>query len=121
MPVDDRAFLFQRVNERVWSDGQRRAFLSTLRSLAGWLPSRQRTLASQLGGLDIPTSLVWGAEDQINPVENARALLEIQPSARLAIIPGAGHNVQQEKAGEVSESIRNTVDSRRYTGNSILN
>jgi len=42
LPQADRDFLFQRVNERVWSDGQRRGFLSTLRSLARWMPAQQK-------------------------------------------------------------------------------
>jgi pimeloyl-ACP methyl ester carboxylesterase len=112
LPEGDRAFLFQRVNERVWSDDQRRAFLSTLRSLAGWLPRRQRQLSTQLAALATPITIIWGERDQVNPIENARAFLEIQSSARLVIIPGAGHNVHQEKAVEVVNSIQNPVNSR---------
>jgi pimeloyl-ACP methyl ester carboxylesterase len=96
LPQADREFLFQRVNERVWSNGQRRAFLSTLRHLARSTPSRQRGLGTQLGHLAVPTTAIWGERDQVNVVENGRALLELQPSARLVVVPGAGHNVHQE-------------------------
>jgi pimeloyl-ACP methyl ester carboxylesterase len=96
LPEEDRTFLFQRVNERVWSDEQRRAFFSTLRNLARWLPAQQRSLPERLARLDAPTLVVWGEQDKINRVENGQLLAEVQPSASLVIVPGAGHNLQQE-------------------------
>lgn len=105
LPEADRAFLLQRVNERVWNDGQRRAFLSTLRNLVRWLPGQQRTLPSRLASFAVPTLAIWGEDDHIQPVENGRALLTMQPSARLVVIPGAGHNVQQEKPQAVLDAV----------------
>jgi len=109
LPDADRAFLFQRVNERVWSDGQRRAFFSTFRNLARWLPGQQRDLASRLSTLGIPTLVVWGEADRINSIENGRALAELQATARLAVVPGAGHNVHQENAEAVLKVIREWI------------
>ena len=106
LPEADREFLFQRVNERVWSDGQRRAFFSTFRHLARWLPGQQRDLPSRLSTLGVPTLVVWAEADRINSIENGRALAELQPTARLVVVPGAGHNVHQENAGAVLEAIR---------------
>jgi len=106
LPEADRTFLFQRVNERVWSDGQRRAFFSTFRNLARWLPGQQRDLASRLSTLGVSTLVVWGEADRINSIQNASALAELQPTAHLVVVPGAGHNVHQEKAGAVLEAIR---------------
>ena len=105
LPQADRDFLFQRVNERVWSDGQRKGFLSTLRNLAAWLPAQQKDLPKRLEGWKIPTDVIWGEMDRVNPVENARALVELIPSAHLVIVPQAGHNVQQEKGQVVAEVI----------------
>ena len=111
LPEADRTFLFQRVNERVWDDGQRRAFFSTFRNLARWLPGQQRDLASRLGALGISTLVVWGGADRINSIENGRALAELQPTARLVTVPGAGHNVHQENAEEVLKAIREWMAS----------
>jgi pimeloyl-ACP methyl ester carboxylesterase len=105
LPEVDRSFLFRRVNERVWSDGQRRAFLSTLRHLVRWVPGQQHDLASRLVSLQIPTLGVWGEADRVNSPENGRALVELQPMARLVVVPGAGHNVQQEKPDAVAQAI----------------
>jgi pimeloyl-ACP methyl ester carboxylesterase len=100
----DREFLFQRVNERVWSDGQRRAFLSAFRQLARWIPRQQRDLPSRLAHLELPTTVVWGEADRINTVGNGLALVELQPGAKLVVVPAAGHNVHQEDPGAVLEA-----------------
>lgn len=106
LPQADRNFLYQRVNERVWSDGQRRGFLSTLRGLVAWIPAQQKDLPDRLKGWNIPTTVIWGENDQVNSVANAHALVDMLPSARLVIVPGAGHNVQQEKPEVVVEEIK---------------
>ncbi len=103
LPEADRAFLFQRVNERVWSDGQRRASLSVVRRLFAWLASRQRQFAVALAKLQTPTLVVWGEHDRIMPVANAHAYRAIQPAARVVVIPGAGHLPQQEKPAQFME------------------
>ena len=105
LPQADRDFLFQRVNERVWSSGQRKGFLSTLRNLVLWLPGQQKKLPKLLEDWAVPTDVIWGETDHINPVENAHALIELMPSARLTIVPNAGHNLQQERSHVVIEVI----------------
>jgi pimeloyl-ACP methyl ester carboxylesterase len=105
LPVEDREFLFQRVNERVWSDGQRRAFFSTLRHLARDVPRQQKELAARLAGLATPTLVIWGELDQLNPPENGRATVELQPEARFVLVSGAGHNVHQENPQAVLKAM----------------
>ena len=96
LPEADRTFLFQRVNERVWSDRQRRAFLSIMRHVALWLPKAQRGLADRLAHLALTTLVVFGESDKMVSPESGRALVEVQPSAEFVMIPGAGHQVQQD-------------------------
>jgi len=101
LPPEDRAFLRERVWARVWSDGQRRAFFSTL---------RQAALASLTGGsrfrealkhLQVPTLIVWGEKDYIVPVAAGQALAALIPKAKLQVIPSCGHLPQQEKPEEL--------------------
>lgn len=106
LPEADREFLFQRVNERVWSDGQRRAFFSTYRHLTRSLPAQQRELLTRLAALTAPTVVIWGELDRMNPVANGRLLVELQPAARLVVVPDAGHNVHQEDPNSVLIAIR---------------
>jgi pimeloyl-ACP methyl ester carboxylesterase len=105
LPREDRDFLYRRVNERVWSDTQRDAFLGTMRGLARWLPGECKAAAAQLGSLDVPTSVVWGDEDLINPASGAAMASQAQPGAALVLVPAAGHNIQQERPEHVVTAI----------------
>ncbi|MBI1915514.1 MAG: acetoin dehydrogenase dihydrolipoyllysine-residue acetyltransferase subunit [Planctomycetes bacterium] len=61
---------------------------------------RQTTvLREELAGLHQPVLVVWGSEDQIIPVRHASGL---PPSVRVEVIPGKGHMVMMEAAGEVN-------------------
>jgi pimeloyl-ACP methyl ester carboxylesterase len=105
LPQTERDFLFQRVNQRIWSDRQRDAFLSTLRNLALWLPDQQKSLPGKLAGSLVPARLIWGAADAINPIENGRLLAQLQPGLELVEIAGAGHNLHQEQPQAVLEAV----------------
>lgn len=105
LPETDRTFLFERVNERVWSDGQRDAVLSILRYLIWTAPREQAKLEARLARLTTPTRAVWGELDAINPVESGRALAAIQAAATLTILPGRGHGVHQEAPAEVLQAL----------------
>jgi pimeloyl-ACP methyl ester carboxylesterase len=109
LPPAEREFLYRRVNERVWDDDQRRAFFSILRSMARELPRRQKTLPQELAGLKVPTLAIWGEKDPLNPLENARKLIQLQPSARLVVIPNGGHNVHQEQPGAVVDAVMESI------------
>lgn len=109
LPQADRDFLFLRVNQRVWSDGQRDAFLSVLRNLARWLPGAQKSLPGKLAGFLKPTLIIWGQGDQVNSVENGQALLQLQPNARMIILPDSGHNLHQEDPQAVLAEINKEI------------
>jgi pimeloyl-ACP methyl ester carboxylesterase len=105
LPQADRDFLFQRVNQRVWSDRLRQGYLATLRGLAAWIPAQQKALPALLQNWTIPTQVVWGEKDRISPLSNALALIDLLPAARLVRIPEAGHNIPQEKPAAVAAAI----------------
>jgi pimeloyl-ACP methyl ester carboxylesterase len=96
LPEADRSFLFTRVNHRVWDDGQRRAYLSTLRKLAPWINHIQAELPEQLKNLQIPTLVVRGEFDVLFPQSNATAVTDFQSNATKATILKSGHLPQQE-------------------------
>lgn len=96
LPEADREFLFTRVNQRVWSNDQRRAYFSTLRRLTPWARKLQTGLKEKLSRLQIPTLVIRGETDTLFPDENARAVAQIQPNAELITLPGTGHLPHQE-------------------------
>lgn len=105
LPEAERSFLFQRVNERVWSDSQRSAYLATMRSMAGWITRLQNGLDAHLAASQTPTLALWGERDRMNPVANGRMLADVQPTVRLEVFPGAGHNLAQERPEAVVRAI----------------
>lgn len=96
LPPADREFLFTRVNQRVWSDGQRRAYFSTLRQLAPWVKHAQKNLPEQLHALTTPTLVLRGEHDSLFSAENADAIIAAQPFAEAVTLPGIGHLPHQE-------------------------
>ncbi|WP_431965094.1 alpha/beta fold hydrolase [Actinacidiphila sp. bgisy160] len=56
-----------------------------------------------LGRITVPTLVVGGAEDQVTPPADARALVAGIPDARLAVVPGASHLVPVEQPAAVGE------------------
>jgi pimeloyl-ACP methyl ester carboxylesterase len=96
MPKADQAFLYDRVNQRVWSDEQRRAYFSTLRNLIPWMKSIQRDLPSKLRQLEIPTLVLRGEYDGLFSETQADQLLNLQPNVTKFTIKDAGHLPHQE-------------------------
>lgn len=97
LPGQDRDFLFQRVNQRVWNNNQRRAYFSSLRNLYPWVKMSQSNLLDQLTQLTTPTLVIRGEHDPLMSPKNAEGLSKVQPNATLAVIEGAGHLPHQEK------------------------
>jgi pimeloyl-ACP methyl ester carboxylesterase len=105
LPQAEREFLFRRVNQRVWDDDQRSAYFSTLRNLAPYVARQQKGLPERLAHLEMPTLILWGAEDRIMPPANGQAAAAAQPSARFVSLPGCGHLPQQEAPQAVLQAI----------------
>jgi pimeloyl-ACP methyl ester carboxylesterase len=105
LPQAEQEFLYQRVNQRVWDDAQRSAYFSTLRNLAPYVARQQKGLPGRLARLEVPTLILWGAEDRIMPPSNGQAAADAQPSARFVSLPGCGHLPQQEVPQAVLQAI----------------
>ncbi|WUD72430.1 alpha/beta fold hydrolase [Streptomyces sp. NBC_00510] len=58
---------------------------------------------AELGLITVPTLVLGGAEDQVTPPADARALVAGIPDARLAVVPGASHLVPVEQPAAVGE------------------
>lgn len=101
LPEKDREFLFKRVNVRVWSQKQRRAYLSTLRNTFFWMAKQQRILVGRLKNLNVPTVVIYGEEDHMMPPANAQHLRELQTGVDIVILPGVGHLPHQEAPDQV--------------------
>ena len=64
-----------------------------------------------LGNIDIPTLVVVGAEDEVTPPAQARAMASAIPSATLTMIPGAGHLAPLEAPTAVTRVIAEFLEA----------
>lgn len=58
-----------------------------------------------LGNIDVPVLIIHGAEDQIIPVSEAKAMAEAIPNAELVIVPGAGHLPNLEEPDTFNDAV----------------
>ncbi|OGU01500.1 MAG: hypothetical protein A2085_01565 [Gemmatimonadetes bacterium GWC2_71_10] len=68
-----------------------------------------------LGGIDVPTLVVAGQEDELIPVSVARELTSAIPSAALTVIPGAGHVPSIESPTAVSRVFSEFLEAARVS------
>ncbi len=61
--------------------------------------------AEQLGALDVPTLVVCGDRDRIEPVESALTLSRSVPRGELLVLPDCGHFVSRQRPAELSAAV----------------
>jgi pimeloyl-ACP methyl ester carboxylesterase len=111
LPGTDRAFLAERVVERVESESQMRAYFSLFRSLAFAAIFRQKSFARDLAALDKPLLLLWGSEDRVVPASGLDLLAATAKGASTALIEGAGHLPHQERPEACLEAMEKFLAS----------
>jgi pimeloyl-ACP methyl ester carboxylesterase len=56
--------------------------------------------------ITIPALVLWGRQDPVLPLDQAKRLSREIPGASLGIIENCGHNVQEEQPGEVARLMK---------------
>jgi pimeloyl-ACP methyl ester carboxylesterase len=87
-----------------WLDSGQSAFyrqLSQRRADPAYIEQMQH----RYGEIDIPVLVCWGADDTWVPVDRGRELAARIPGARLRILPGAGHLVQEDRPAELTAAL----------------
>lgn len=80
----------------------RDALIAHIRALAS---AETADIASQLGGIRAPTTIVWGQQDPVMPVSVARQLQSAIPGATLSVVPGVGHFTPEEAPRQVADAV----------------
>jgi pimeloyl-ACP methyl ester carboxylesterase len=70
-------------------------------------------LRKWLHRIDVPTLIVWGANDRLFPVEHAHAWQRLIPGAKVAIVPECGHIPQVEKPTAFVAELTGFIDRMR--------
>ena len=94
--------------------GSRQAFLHTVRAVIE--PSGQRVSAQDRLYLasEVPTMVVWGAQDRIIPAEHAVAACQMMPGCRLEIFERAGHFLTQEEPARFARVLIDFIIWHRF-------
>ncbi|MEM8826374.1 MAG: alpha/beta hydrolase [Pseudomonadota bacterium] len=93
--VVDPAFVTEDQVDRYWRllrrPGNRQAVIDFTQT-----PRGTPATADLLSGIDVPTLIIWGAEDSLIPVEAGKVFAAGLPDARLVVFDGVGHIPQEE-------------------------
>lgn len=81
------------------------------RALAG-VHGQRIDLREHLAKLTVPTLVVWGADDRIVPVRQAREAIEHIPDGRLVVLPDCGHVPHLEDPERFAEALEEFIDER---------
>jgi len=93
------------LREMYEAEGYTDAYLATVRSLGSPRSLIGMDVSRRLDHLEVPVLLIWGANDPLFPLEQARRALDLIPGSRLAVIEGAGHTPQAERPEEFNKQL----------------
>lgn len=94
-----------------WLDGDGQA--AFYRQIAHGDEAHTDEFRTRLEQLDCPTLILWGEADPWIPVERGRELERLIPEAKLHVVPGAGHLVQEDASGEIVRLLLPFLTRRR--------
>ena len=86
--------------ERIRVEGVSRAFRGLTR------PTSEPLELPDMARLDLPVLMVWGADDELTVLEEAREMAETLPDAELEVLDGIGHIPLEESPDELARLIR---------------
>jgi len=92
----------------------RQANMATMRVLAGEPYMHDPSLLGRLGGVSIPTLVLWGESDRIVTPDYGRALAAAIPNARFEIVREAGHLPQLEQPEATFRAIDGFLRGQRF-------
>jgi pimeloyl-ACP methyl ester carboxylesterase len=82
----------------------------TIRSVLETIAAPGEKLDGRIGGISMPTLLLWGEQDAITPLPMAHAYLRKIPGARLHVIAQCGHLPPLEKSREFVDAVTQFLD-----------
>lgn len=79
----------------------------------GWNPYLcDPSLPTRLAVLEVPSLIVWGADDRVAPPTHADFFRDLIPGARATVIPGAGHDPFTDQPERCAAVIHEFVASK---------
>lgn len=80
-------------------------------AMLGWNPRLYSpNLKHRLHRVDVPTLIIWGKEDRLYPPVYGETYAALIPSAKLEVVPEAGHLPYEDQPEEVAGFIERFID-----------
>jgi 2-hydroxy-6-oxonona-2,4-dienedioate hydrolase len=95
-------------------DGQHAAYLARAQSAIN-------PIEPEINKIKQPTLIVWGAEDELIPLEAGRRLNSLIAGSRLVVFDKCGHLPQAEMPGRFMGEVRGFIKSLTRPSNHIAN
>jgi pimeloyl-ACP methyl ester carboxylesterase len=105
MPDNEKAFLRNRVIDRVESEKQLRGYFSSLRSFVATAVVSGSSYGPKLAAFPGRVLIGWGERDLIMPLSAAEVLRKERFDADFVVFSGSGHLPHQEKPAAVADAI----------------
>jgi pimeloyl-ACP methyl ester carboxylesterase len=77
------------------------------------IPANPDSVTAFIKTIEVPTLILWGADDPVIPVEDAYRLHQDIRTSRLVILPHCGHIPHEEAPEESLEAILNFLDGAK--------
>lgn len=97
------------VGDKAQAAATRAIFATALRELA----TRYQPITEMFRKVSVPTTVVWGDRDPFFPVAQAHRTAELIRGAELAVLPGAGHFLPEERPQQLVEEIEAVAERVR--------
>ncbi|MBI3801171.1 MAG: alpha/beta hydrolase [Deltaproteobacteria bacterium] len=89
--------------------GARTALLKSVREL-NLRPVLENEVQPNLGKIQVPTLIVWGADDPYVPLELSKKLKDDIKTSELYVVLQSGHYVQEERPEDVRAEMKEFID-----------
>lgn len=89
--------------------GARPALLKCVREL-NLRPVLENEVQSNLGKIQAPTLIVWGADDPYVPLTFSKKLKDDIPNSELYVVLRSGHYIQEERGEDVRAAVKEFID-----------
>jgi pimeloyl-ACP methyl ester carboxylesterase len=80
------------------------------------VPADIDAICARYPTIGVPTLVIWGAHDEIVPLEYGERLRQAIPDSRLVVVEDAGHIPHEERPGPVRKAIEEFLAARRAAG-----
>ncbi len=105
LAIPPLSLLQEKLRDKLYAMAGSNDYLNAGNMRGTFLKISQENLIADARTINVPTLLVWGEQDTITPLQEARALQTAIAGSQLVVIPQAGHFVHKKNPSAVAAAI----------------